>query len=89
MGYTPFGVLWSVGALVVAAIASRQYIVRSPLLFWLGIMTFASAGALSASYHRGAAANAYGMVTYGGWAIAALGLYGFPPKRPVKRSRRP
>jgi hypothetical protein len=90
MGYPPFGMLWFVGVLVVAAIGSRQYIVRSPLLYWLGMMAFASVGALSTNYHRGAAANAYGIVTFGGWAIAALGLYGFPPKRPVKRPlRRP
>jgi hypothetical protein len=88
MNYVTFASFWFVAVLVIFAVNSRRLVLRIPWLYWTGGIAFAIGGALAAGYHRGQAANAWGLEAFVGFALAALGGLGIPPRPPVKRDPR-
>jgi hypothetical protein len=80
--------IWFAVLGIIASINAYQYVVRIPLLYWVGTGAFGVGGIVAAHYHRGVDANVWGAVAFAGWLCSSAGLYGFPPRKPSRRVRR-
>ena len=71
--------------LVIAFINSRRFVLKNVGLYWCGILVFGLGTTMSAFYHVGSKASAWGLVSLAGVLAATLSAYGWPPRRPTKR----
>ncbi len=87
MGAWGFAVWFAVLG-IVASINAYCYVLRNPLLYWVGTAFFGVGAVVATHYHRGIDANVWGAVAFAGWLCFTAGLYGIPPRRPSRRVRK-
>ena len=88
MDLRSYAIWWAVLIVVTSANAYR-YVLRNVLMYWLGSIVFGGAAVQAAGYHHGPVANLWTAVTFAGWLSSVIGLFGFPPRMPIRRFPRP